>query len=144
MPDRWIPILAAAVGVVGGMGGALIGGYVANEGQQERFESERKAEVADARQDVYAKYLGEVTQWIIVGGDGSEVATAQGEVFLVSSSADVRDTAEDLLNAAGEANEAMKQGEELEQEEADRVNGLLDRTLNEFISAAQREIGITE
>jgi hypothetical protein len=57
VPDRWIPILAATVGVLGGMGGALVGGYISNQGQQQQFEDERKAAIDDLRQDSYANYL---------------------------------------------------------------------------------------
>jgi CHASE1-domain containing sensor protein len=45
MSERWVPLLAAVVGLLGGMGGAYVGGTVANEGQQDRFEDERKAEM---------------------------------------------------------------------------------------------------
>jgi hypothetical protein len=44
MSDRWVPIVAAVVGVIGGMGGAYIGGSVANEGQRQRFEEQQVAE----------------------------------------------------------------------------------------------------
>lgn len=57
VPDRWIPILAATVGVLGGMGGALVGGYISNQGQERQFEDQRKAAVDDLRQDSYANYL---------------------------------------------------------------------------------------
>jgi hypothetical protein len=57
--ERWIPIFAAVVGVLGGMGGAYIGGYVANEGQQQRFESEQDARLQDLRRDAYADFVEE-------------------------------------------------------------------------------------
>ena len=53
MSDRWIPVLAAVVGVIGGIGGAYIGGAVANEGQETRFERERAAALQDLRMDTY-------------------------------------------------------------------------------------------
>ena len=59
MSERWIPILAAVVGVLGGMGGAYIGGYVANEGQQQRFESEQDARLQDLRRDAFADLVEE-------------------------------------------------------------------------------------
>ena len=49
--------MAAVVGVLGGLGGAFVGGSVANQGQEERFESEREAARHDLRQDAYANYL---------------------------------------------------------------------------------------
>lgn len=57
--DRWIPILAATVGVLGGMGGALVGGYISNQGQEQQFEDQRKAARDDLRQDAWANYLQE-------------------------------------------------------------------------------------
>jgi hypothetical protein len=39
------------------MGGALVGGSIANSGQEQRFENERRAARHDLRQDAYANYL---------------------------------------------------------------------------------------
>jgi hypothetical protein len=58
MDARWMPILAAGLGVLGGIAGAFIGGYVANEGQERRFESERAAANQDLRREAYVTYLG--------------------------------------------------------------------------------------
>jgi hypothetical protein len=57
VPDRWIPMLAATVGVLGGLAGALIGGHISNQGQEQQFENQRKAARDDLRQDSYANYL---------------------------------------------------------------------------------------
>jgi len=57
MNERWIPVLAAVVGVLGGMGGALVGGFVANQGQTQRFEIERQAAIQDVHTEAYATYL---------------------------------------------------------------------------------------
>jgi hypothetical protein len=59
--DRWVPVLAAVVGVLGGMGGAFVGGSVANQGQEQRFESEREAARQDVREDTYGAYLQAAT-----------------------------------------------------------------------------------
>jgi hypothetical protein len=59
VPNRWIPILAAAVGVLGGMGGALVGGYISNQGQEQQFENQQEAARVDLRRDAYARYLQE-------------------------------------------------------------------------------------
>ena len=58
MDSRWMPLFAAAVGVVGGVGGAYIGGVVANEGQEQQSQSERAAAVQDLRRDAYENFLG--------------------------------------------------------------------------------------
>ncbi len=57
VPDRWIPIVAATVGVLGGMGGALVGGYISNQGQEHQFDRQLQAARDDLRQDSYANYL---------------------------------------------------------------------------------------
>jgi hypothetical protein len=57
MNERWIPVLAAVVGVLGGMGGALVGGSLANQGQEQRFEIERQAAIQDVHTEAYATYL---------------------------------------------------------------------------------------
>ena len=59
LPDRWLPIVAATVGVLGGMGGALVGGYISNQGQEQQFENQREAARDDLRQDAYANFLQE-------------------------------------------------------------------------------------
>jgi hypothetical protein len=41
MSDRWLPVVAAILGVLGGVAGAAVGGYVANKGQEQRLEAER-------------------------------------------------------------------------------------------------------
>jgi hypothetical protein len=57
MDARWIPVFAAGLGVVGGVGGALAGGSLANEGQQRRFERERADAKQDALRETYGNYL---------------------------------------------------------------------------------------
>jgi hypothetical protein len=59
VPDRWIPIVAATLGVLGGMGGALIGGYISNQGQEQQFDNQREAAKDDLRQGAYANFLQE-------------------------------------------------------------------------------------
>jgi hypothetical protein len=65
--DRWIPVLAATVGVLGGVGGALIGGLIANEGQQDQLESERDAAREALRQEAYAGYLAAANTLFLTG-----------------------------------------------------------------------------
>lgn len=57
MDVRWIPVLAATLGVLGGVGGAFVGGRVANEGQEKGFTRERAAELQDLRIDAYGTFL---------------------------------------------------------------------------------------
>ena len=57
MSERWIALLAAIIGVVGGVGRAAIGGSIANEGQRERSQTERDAEIQDLLVDTYSSYM---------------------------------------------------------------------------------------
>ena len=67
MSDRWIPVLAAVVGVLGGIGGAGIGGCVANQGEERRLNSERQTARLDSEQDAYASYLEAVNTLVLRG-----------------------------------------------------------------------------
>lgn len=53
-----MPLFAAALGVLGGVGGALVGGYLANQGAEQRFEQERAAQVEDQRIEAYETSSG--------------------------------------------------------------------------------------
>jgi CHASE1-domain containing sensor protein len=55
--DRWMPILAAIVGLVGGLGGAAIGGSIANEGQEQQFKNQRIADLNNLLNETYSRYL---------------------------------------------------------------------------------------
>jgi hypothetical protein len=65
MDVRWLPLLAAALGVLGGVLGALAGGCIANKGQESRFERERQAQIQDMRTEVYADFVGAADQLAI-------------------------------------------------------------------------------
>jgi hypothetical protein len=45
------------LGLLGGVGGAAVGGYVANVGQEQRFEHERATQLRDLRIDTYVRFL---------------------------------------------------------------------------------------
>jgi hypothetical protein len=53
-----MPLFAAALGVLGGVGGAFIGGNVANHGAEQRFALERVAARQDLRREAYGNFLG--------------------------------------------------------------------------------------
>jgi hypothetical protein len=92
MSDRWLPILAAVVGVLGGMGGAFIGGYVANEGQQQRFKEEQASQLRDLRRNAFAEYLRAV-QGVISGAHSETLITPEAKVELLAHTRGVRDAA---------------------------------------------------
>jgi CHASE1-domain containing sensor protein len=58
MAEQWVPVVAAVLGLLGGMAGAAVGGYVANEGQEQRFEHERATQLRDLRTDTYVSSYG--------------------------------------------------------------------------------------
>jgi hypothetical protein len=70
MDAKWMPVFAAAVGVIGGVGGALVGGSLANSAEQERLEDERR----DAREDLFrathGEFLGAADSFFISRGRG--------------------------------------------------------------------------
>src|SRR5829696_4917095 len=57
MSEHWVAVVAAVLGLLGGMGGAAVGGYIANRGEQQRFEHEPAAEIRDLRLDTYVMLL---------------------------------------------------------------------------------------
>jgi hypothetical protein len=76
MDARWLPILAAALGVLGGVLGALAGGWIANEGQESQFKSERAAEIQNFRIEAYGNFAGTAEALALtLATDPSEAAT---------------------------------------------------------------------
>jgi hypothetical protein len=132
MSDRWIPVFAAVVGVIGGMGGAYIGGAVANEGQETRFERERAAALQDLRMNTYGTYLQAVDSIeakIQVGADGQA-----DYVRLKAAEARVS-----LLANAEVSQAARRLGDSLSRYNPDDQLEYL-RTRGRFITLAQQEV----
>jgi hypothetical protein len=120
MDARWMPVMAAALGVLGGVGGAFVGGSVANSGQSQQFQSEREAQKEDLRLATYSKYVGAVDVFIVkvnlagqrfgftetaaaeinefVQQEALDVFSAAAAVELLADT-DVRSAAETLRNA---------------------------------------------
>ena len=105
----WIPVVAAVVGLVGGVGGAYVGGSVANEGQEEQFENQRTAQIQDLVIETYASYLRTTAgTWVAIQADSpdaekrvSETLAALGVVeFETTDAPEVGDVANQLLRAA--------------------------------------------
>src|SRR6266498_3726505 len=68
-----MPVLAATLGVLGGVGGAFVGGWVANEGQVKGFTREREAAMQDLRIEAYGNFIAIAEQV-----DGLYLAHAPG------------------------------------------------------------------
>jgi hypothetical protein len=76
----------------------------------------------------------ELIKLTVVGGVPVQASTAQTEVDLLSSSRAVQRAARELGEAAGELNEAMKQGVAPEESQA------FSRKLDRFIEVAHKEV----
>jgi hypothetical protein len=99
MAERWFPVLAAVLGLLGGIGGAAVGGYVANKGQEQRFKEERAARIRDVRIDAYVKFLraAENEKSHNSRFEDSVLYTAEAEVELVARSAALQHAARKLV-----------------------------------------------
>jgi hypothetical protein len=102
MADRWLPVLAAVLGLLGGIGGAAVGGYVANKGQEQQFEEERAARIRDVRLQTYVSFLRAAENEHSNAREVSDgvVRTAEAEVALVARSTALRGAAARLTDAA--------------------------------------------
>jgi hypothetical protein len=128
MSDRLVPVLAAMIGLLGGMGGAAIGGYVANKGEDERLKQERASEIRDLRIDTYVRFL-RAAELEYNAGPATEDAltsTAEAEVSLVTPSAALRETASELTASAFDGQNELE----------------YQRLREEFIGAAQAGTGL--
>ena len=76
MDAKWIPVIAASLGVIGGVGGAIVGGALTNAGQEQQIESEREAAEEDLRRVTYAQFLAAAdavaTQWAVAKEEWSQ------------------------------------------------------------------------
>lgn len=95
MPEHWVTVVAAVPGLLGGMGGAAVGGYIANQGEQQRFEHERAAEIRDLRLDTYVMLLraAELERAEPIKTNDRVVRTAEAEVALVAPTVAIREAA---------------------------------------------------
>ena len=106
MSERWVPLLAAVVGLLGGMGGAFVGGWVANEGQRNQFEDEQEAETRNLRIDAYVDLLDACETAFYIPEEGlsdternqrvADLRTSQQRASLLTSRSEVREAAREL------------------------------------------------
>jgi len=91
--------LAAILGLLGGVGGAAVGGYVANQGQERRFEHEQATELRDRRMETYVQFVRAVEDehFNAPTTDDRVVRTAEAEVALIASGPAVRRAASRLV-----------------------------------------------
>ena len=101
----WIPVLAAVVGLVGGVGGAYVGGEVSNNGQEQQFENQRAAELQDLLIGAYASYLRVNSRWALDPDSKqlrAEALAAETEVEFEAADPGVDDTAQQLFDVVEE------------------------------------------
>lgn len=127
MSERWIPVIAAIVGVLGGMGGAFVGGYVANKGEQQRFKEEQAAKTEDFRRDTVVKFLAAAENLRFAGGTGQDLLADEAQVSLLFPTSEVREAAREVSHAA----RVSTSGEN---------DTNYRRTRDRFIQAAQEEM----
>jgi hypothetical protein len=130
MGERWTAVLAAVLGLLGGMGGAAVGGYVANEGQEQRFEHERATDARNRTTDAYVQFIRAAQTEYSAGPatDDRLLRTAQAEVALATSSPSVRGAAQSLVLQAFDGEDELG----------------FQEAFDEFIRFAQEEIGTIE
>jgi hypothetical protein len=139
-----MPLVAAGLGVLGGVGGAFVGGYLANEGQESRFETERVAAIQDRRIETYGTFLGtarEVLGTILAQRSREDEAevfvrlfSAEARVALIAESAEVENAARAVREAATADSGGESEDELQEQYEA---------RIDDFLDAAREEIEAT-
>ena len=133
--ERWIPILAGVIGVVGGVGGAVVGGVIANEGQEAQFEKDRAAELQDLREQTYVRFVGAAERVHFLGGEtaNAEANAAFAEVILLSPT--LEQPAKMVLQRAGQTT-----GEKTKEQAT--VEAAYSKDLERFVLLAQEEVGI--
>ena len=121
MSERWVPVLAGVLGLLGGVAGAAVGGYIANQGQERRFEHERATEIRDRRIDTYVKFVRAVEDehFNAPTTDDRIIRSAEAEVALVASGPALRQAASRLA-------EYVLVGVNDEEEYTRRANAFLD------------------
>jgi hypothetical protein len=158
-----VPILAAGVGLLGGVLGALAGGWIANEGQKSRFETERAAAIHDLRIETYANYVAaaeEAALAILTHPETGRVATlrsvvsARARVYLTTENNGVIDAVNETTDALYTWNEA--QTKVLEQQAtdgeadqaaidaADEAEGNYVDAIDQFIDEARLDVETIE
>ena len=110
MDARWMPLLAAAVGVLGAVAGALVGGAVANSGQEQGFERQRAADIQDLRIKTYGEFLGTARALLATfetdaarqGKKYVELQVAAARVDLIAETPEVAAAAVRVTDATGD------------------------------------------
>lgn len=145
MDARWMPIVAAAIGLLGGLGGALVGGWLVNEGQEDAFKREQAAARKDLLIETYGTFGGTAEEVAVsLGADAppaelraafTRLAVAKTRVFLVADNRKVERAAFATAKALEKANKAST-----DKEEQERIDDFYDDDLVRFVAVARDEI----
>jgi hypothetical protein len=143
--ERWMPILAAVVGVLGGMGGAFIGGYVANEGQEQRFDREQDVRREDLRRTTYADFL--LAAAAVNQGPGSDEQIARADsaeatvqLFADRAISEAASALTDALHETGACIERAPQFEPGTDEHQQRVQECYHQAQARFVQAGKAQL----
>jgi hypothetical protein len=101
----WIPIVAAALGLVGGVAGAYVGGEVSKDAQAQQFKNQRNAELQDLLIGRYGTYLRTSSKWALDPDSKqlrAEALAAETEVEFLAADPDVDDAAQQLFDVVEE------------------------------------------
>jgi hypothetical protein len=135
---RLIPLLVAAVGVAGGVGGAFVGGKMANEGQEKQSESERAAAKQALRVDAYADYLGSAEA--LVGKLSLDFSENEREEALIQLLADEARA----VIVAGRAKVIQQEADEVTKAVSNQDEDAYNKAATAFFHAARDDIEAAE
>jgi hypothetical protein len=148
-----MPLLAAGLGVAGGIAGAFIGGSLANEGQERRLESEQSDAAQALRREAYAEFIGSADEVALTleASSPDEIVSAfgrllgaKGRVLIVAEdNAEVGDAAVEAFNALSLANDAfLEKKDKKKQEKLLAYYGSEEEPgpITEFLLVAQGDI----
>jgi hypothetical protein len=145
-----MPIVAAAIGLLGGLGGALVGGWLANETQERRFEKERAAAKQVLLRETYGTYIGtaqEVWATALSGRSPKEINAVAVRLFVAGARVDLVAENDKVSAAAIELRDVLtpEEGTYPEGEEGERQQGAdYKEATKNFLEVARDEIEKTQ
>jgi hypothetical protein len=149
-----MPIVAAGIGLIGGLGGALVGGWLANEGQEKQLKSDRAAAAQELRRDAYGEFVGsadEVALTLLASAPEDEIRSAfrrllvtKARVLIVAEGnvgvGEAAFLAAETLGRAVDAhneNKGDQKAEELEDIYPADIDHFLDLARDDIVSASE-------
>jgi hypothetical protein len=136
---RWLPLLAATLGLLGGIAGAFIGGKVANEGQEKQFQNQRIAQLQDLLIADYGNYVRAAE---VIADDSSRAKSLQTKAKIAADYAVFSAAEAEVHLIASPRLWAQAQNVRKSFDIGSETEGLRQyrRVRDEFIETAQQEI----